>query len=154
MWLQLWKKSWEDQHESSKLMMWKEESKGRWLGSPYHGGPIPPAPLCIPLAPGFLLLILEVTTLPGLWNIQFSSVTQSCPTLWEPMDYSTPGLPVHHQLLGSAQTHGHWVGGAIQPSHLWNINKGNKASGWGVILKAGIERREKNRIRARGTIFM
>ena len=35
----------------------------------------------------------------------FGSVTQSCPTLWDPMDYSTPGLPVHHQLLELAQTH-------------------------------------------------
>ena len=45
----------------------------------------------------------------------FSSVTQS--TLCYPMDCSTPGLPVHHQLLESTQTHVHWVGDAIQPSH-------------------------------------
>ena len=48
---------------------------------------------------------------------QFSSVAQSCPTLCDPMDCSTPGLPVHHQLLELAQTHVHWVGVAIQPSH-------------------------------------
>ena len=48
---------------------------------------------------------------------QFSSVAQSCPTLCHPMDCSTPGLPVHHQLLESTQTHVHWVGDAIQPSH-------------------------------------
>ena len=48
---------------------------------------------------------------------QFSSVTQSCPTLCNPMDYSTPGLPVHHQLLEFTQTHAHWVGDAIQPCH-------------------------------------
>ena len=48
---------------------------------------------------------------------QFSSVTQSCPTLCNPMDCSTPGLPVHHQLLEPTQTHVHWVGNAIQPSH-------------------------------------
>jgi len=47
----------------------------------------------------------------------FSSVTQSCPTLCDPMNCSTPGLPVHHQLLESTQTHVHWVGDAIQPSH-------------------------------------
>jgi len=41
----------------------------------------------------------------------------SCPTLCNPMDYSTPGFPVHHQLLELAQTHVHWVGDAIQPSH-------------------------------------
>ena len=48
---------------------------------------------------------------------QFSSVSQSCPTLCDPMDCSTPGLPVHHQLLELAQTHVHRVGDAIQPSH-------------------------------------
>ena len=48
---------------------------------------------------------------------QFSSVAQSCPTLCNPMDCSTPGFPVHHQLLELAQTHVHWVGDAIQPSH-------------------------------------
>ena len=47
----------------------------------------------------------------------FSSVAQSCLTLCDPMDCSTPGLPVHHQLLELAQTHVHWVGDAIQPSH-------------------------------------
>ena len=48
---------------------------------------------------------------------QFSSVAQSCPTLCDPMNRSTPGLPVHHQLLEFTQTHVHQVGGAIQPSH-------------------------------------
>ena len=48
---------------------------------------------------------------------KFSLVTQSCPTLCDPMDCSTPGLPVHHQLLEFTQTHVHWVGDAIQPSH-------------------------------------
>ena len=48
----------------------------------------------------------------------FSSVTQSCLTLCDPMNHSTPGLPVHHQLLEFTQTLVHWVGDAIQPSHL------------------------------------
>ena len=48
---------------------------------------------------------------------QFSSVTQSCPTLCNPQDRSMPGLPVHHQLLEFAQTHVHRVGDAMQPSH-------------------------------------
>ena len=48
---------------------------------------------------------------------QFSSVAQSCPTLCDPMDCSTPGLPVHHQLSEFTQTHVHWVSDAIQPSH-------------------------------------
>ena len=45
------------------------------------------------------------------------SVTKSCPTHYKPMDYSTPGLPVLHYLPEFAQTHVHWVGDAIQPSH-------------------------------------
>ena len=49
-------------------------------------------------------------------SIQFSSVTQSCLTLCDPMDGSTPGFPVHHQLLELTQTHVHWVGDTIQPS--------------------------------------
>ena len=48
---------------------------------------------------------------------QFSSVTQSCPTLCDPMNHSTPGLPVHHQLPEFTQIHVHRVGDAIQPSH-------------------------------------
>ena len=48
---------------------------------------------------------------------QFSSVTQSCLTLCDSMDCSMPGLPVHHQLPEFTQTHIHWVGDAIQPSH-------------------------------------
>ena len=48
---------------------------------------------------------------------KFSSVAQSCLTLFDSMDCSTPGLPVHHQLLESTQTHVHWVGNAIQPSY-------------------------------------
>ena len=49
--------------------------------------------------------------------IQFSSVAQSCPILCDPMNHSTPGLPVHHQLPEFTQTHVHRVGDAIQPSH-------------------------------------
>ena len=51
------------------------------------------------------------------FHLSFSSVAQLCPTLCNPMDYSTPGFPVHHQLLELTQTHVHWVGDAIQPSH-------------------------------------
>ena len=49
--------------------------------------------------------------------VQFSSVTQSCPTLCDPMNHRMPGLPVHHQLPEVTQTHVHWVHDAIQPSH-------------------------------------
>ena len=53
------------------------------------------------------------------WHLtnQFSSVAQSCPTLCDPMNCSTPGLPVHHHLPEFTQTHVHRVGDAIQPSH-------------------------------------
>ena len=50
-------------------------------------------------------------------SVQFSSVTQLCPTLCDPMNCSTPGLPVYHQLPEFTQTHVHRVGDAIQPSH-------------------------------------
>ena len=50
-------------------------------------------------------------------SVQFSSVTQSCPTLWDTMNRSTPGLPVPHQLPEFTQTHVHRVSDAIQPSH-------------------------------------
>ena len=50
-------------------------------------------------------------------RFQFSSVAQSCLTLCDPVNRSTPGLPVHHQLPDSTQTHVHWVSDAIQPSN-------------------------------------
>ena len=52
----------------------------------------------------------------GIISVQFSSVTQSCLTLCDPMNHSTPGLPVHHQLPEFTQTHVPWVSDAIQPS--------------------------------------
>ena len=51
-------------------------------------------------------------------KVQFSSVAQLFPTLCNPMDYSMPGFPVHHQLPKLTQTHFHQVGDAIQTSHL------------------------------------
>ena len=53
----------------------------------------------------------------GHQSVQFSSVAQSCLTLCDPMNHSTPGLQVHHQLPEFTQTHVHRVGNAIQPSH-------------------------------------
>ena len=62
--------------------------------------------------------ILSISNASGNGIIlQLSSVTQLCPTLCQPMNCSTPGLPVHHQLPESTQTHVHWVGDAIWPSH-------------------------------------
>ena len=52
-----------------------------------------------------------------LGSVQFSSVAQSCPTLWDPMNRSTPGHPVHHELPEFTQTHVHRASDAIQPSH-------------------------------------
>ena len=53
----------------------------------------------------------------SLLSVQFSSVAQSCLTLCDPKDCSTPGLPVHHRLPEFTLTHVHWVGDAIQTSH-------------------------------------
>ena len=50
-------------------------------------------------------------------SVQFSSVAQSCPILCDPINHSTPGLPVHHQLPEFTQTHAHRVGDAIQSTH-------------------------------------
>ena len=55
----------------------------------------------------------DVTVLQCMSTFSASSVTQSCPTLCDPMDCSTTGFPVHQQLLELAQTHVHWVGDAI-----------------------------------------
>ena len=60
---------------------------------------------------------MDITEKIHIFKIQFSSVVQSCPTLCDPKDCSTPGFPVHHQLLELAQTHAHWVGDVIQPSY-------------------------------------
>ena len=70
------------------------------------------------------LATLGKFTFQGFWYIvliQFSSVAQSCPTLCDPMNRSTPDLPVHHQLPEFTQTHVHWVSDAIQPSHCTNL---------------------------------
>ena len=63
-----------------------------------------------------LHLIKKILTMLESSFYQLSSITQSCPTLCDPMDCSTPDLPVHHQLPELTQTHVHWVSDAIQPS--------------------------------------
>ena len=55
-------------------------------------------------------------------SVQFSSVTQSCEILCDPVDWSTPGFPVHHQSLELTQAHVHCVDDAIQPSHLLSFS--------------------------------
>ena len=64
-----------------------------------------------------LRLNIQNTKIMSSSLTQFSSVAQSCPTLCDPMNRSTPGLLVHHQLPEFTQTHVHRVGDAIQPSH-------------------------------------
>ena len=64
-----------------------------------------------------MALLCLISFNPCYKPIQFSSVTQSCPTLGDPMDCSTPGFPVHQQLPERAQTHVHRVIDDIQPSH-------------------------------------
>ena len=64
-----------------------------------------------------LLLNIGVVCLFLYRSVQFSSVAQLCPTLCDPMNRSTPGLPVHHHLPEFTQTHVHRVHDAIQPSH-------------------------------------
>ena len=61
--------------------------------------------------------VLISQCIPALPITCWFSVVQSCPTLCNPMDWSTPGFPVHHHLPELAQTHVLWVGDAIQPSH-------------------------------------
>ena len=74
-------------------------------------------PILLLLQLPLLLLLLLVTVSIMFSSVQFSAVTQSCPTLCNPMNRSTPGLPVHHKLPEFTQTHVHRVGDAIQPSH-------------------------------------
>ena len=67
-----------------------------------------------------LLLVVRMCSIKEIKQIMtksFSLVAQSCPTLCEPMNRSTPGLPVHHRLPEFTQTHVHPVRDAIQPSH-------------------------------------
>ena len=84
--------------------------------TPYLFLPLPPSPLVIVSSfskPVSLFLFYKFMS-----TFEFSSVAQSCPTLCNPINRSTPGLPVHHQLPEFTQTHVRRVGDAIQPSHL------------------------------------
>ena len=91
-----------------------------FLGDLQHPG-IKPA--CI-VGSFFTLIYLDIALICNFYYIfyiirfiTFSTVAQSCPTLCNPMNHSTPGLAVHHQLPESTQTHVLCVGDAIQPSH-------------------------------------
>ena len=63
------------------------------------------------------ILFIPLLTLGHISSVQFSSVVQLCLTLCDPMDWSMPGFPVHHQFSELTQTHVHWVDDNIQPSH-------------------------------------
>ena len=65
----------------------------------------------------FVMMSCHRNDLLYFFTVQFSSVAQSCVTLCDPMNCSTPGLPLHHQLPEFTQTHVHRVSDAIQPSH-------------------------------------
>ena len=84
-----------------------------FISSPLHPFPILPIVIqLIPSNPAWAFYLFSFTI-----SVQFNSVTQSCLALGDPMDCSTPGFPVHHQLLEPTETHVYRVGDTIQPSH-------------------------------------
>ena len=72
---------------------------------------------CFSFINKIILKFFQVAVFIMIHDFQFSSLPQSCPTLYYPMNCSTPGLPVHHHLREFTQIHVHRVGDAIQPSH-------------------------------------
>ena len=85
-----------------------------------NGNPLQYSSLKNPMNRGVWQATVHAAAKSQIWlsyQIQFISVAQSCPTLCDSMDCSTPRLPVQHQLLESTQTHIHWVNDTIQPSH-------------------------------------
>ena len=94
---------------------WTEEPGGSWgckVGHNLATKPPPPEVISYDIC-----LCLTYFSSVQFSSVQFSSVAQSCLTLCDPMNRSTPGLPVHHHLLEFTQTHVHRVRDAIQPSH-------------------------------------
>ena len=93
------------------LLQWKWFSK-TWVCVYYCDRNVSPAPFSLWNHSWIYLqwLLFSITD-------QIRSVAQSCPTLCKPMNRSTPGIPVHHQLPEFTQTHVHYISDAIQPSH-------------------------------------
>ena len=99
----------------------------KWLPAPFNRNSKPCSSPPAPCSPSIVqrdnwsfLLHRGPQTLNSSLICLFSSVSsvaQSCPTLWDPMDCSTPGFPVYHRLPKLAQTHVHRLGDTIQPSH-------------------------------------
>ena len=85
--------------------------KGHWSEFPFASPGNLPDPRIKPRSAA-----LQSDSLPSEPSVQFSSVTQSCLTLCDPMNHSTPGLPVHHQLPEFTQTHVHRVGDGHDPT--------------------------------------
>ena len=96
-----------------------KRSHSEILGTQFFWGPQFNLQQDLLLPESFLKMIILYLNnyLKNFLCLQFSSVTQSCLTLCDPMDCSMPGFPVHHQLHELAQTHVHWVSDAIQPSY-------------------------------------
>ena len=92
-----------------RILEWVALPSSRGFSQP---GIQPRSPACRQI-----LYQLSLQGSPRALSVQFSSVAQSCLALCDPMDCSTPGLPVHHQLPEFTQTHVHRVGDAIQSSH-------------------------------------
>ena len=114
---------WNQNHDTNELL-WNRKrltdienrlvvAKGAGGGMSWESG----VSRCKPLFTEWINKVLLYCTVNYIQSVQFSSVAQSCPILCDPMNRSTPGLPVHHQLPESTQTHVHWVDDAIQPSH-------------------------------------
>ena len=100
---------------------WDFPGKNNWSGLPFLSSGDLPDPGIKSVSPALAGIFLS-TEPPGklfipFSSVQFISVAQSCLTLCDPMNHSTPGLPVHHQLPEFTQTHVHQVSDAIQPSH-------------------------------------
>ena len=107
-------------HSWARFTLWTRLQRSSFLLSPAEVWLICKGRAQRPVFPWSLSRPYTLNWPFSLTNIQiiyFSSVTQSCPTLCDPMDCSTPGRPVHHQLPELIQTHVHWVGDAIQPLH-------------------------------------
>ena len=121
--VQLFATLWTVAHQASLSMGFSRQEY--WSGLPFPSpGNLPnPVSLMSPaLAGGFFTIITTWEAPIGMSSVQFSSVqfssvAQLCPALCDPMNRSTPGLPVHHQLPEFTQIYVHRVGDAIQPSH-------------------------------------
>ena len=115
--VQLFATPWAIDHQAPLSMECSRQEY--WSGFPFPPPGDLPHPRIKPSSPVSPALAGEFFTTSATFSpsVQFSSVAQLCPTLCDPMNCSTPCLPVHHQLPEFTQTHVHQVGDAIQPSH-------------------------------------